>query len=62
MLLATIVVSTMSWVVATASPLPRIAVGAPAGVEGVMRVTVAAEMLMHQDHGVLPTTLWCLVD
>ena len=30
-----------------AGPLPRIIVGTPVGVEGVARVTVEAEMLMH---------------
>ena len=47
--LATIVVSATMRVVAMASPLPRIAMGTPAGIEGVMRVTIAAKTLMHWD-------------
>ena len=49
-------------VIAVASPLPRIAAGMPAGIEGVARITVAAETLMHRDHGAWPTTLRRLVD
>ena len=40
-----------------ASSLPRIAMGTPAGVEGVARVIVAAEPLMYQDRGALPAAL-----
>ena len=49
-------------VVAVASSLPHIAVGMPMGVEGVTRIMVAAEMLMHWDRGALPTTWSHLVD
>ena len=52
----------MTRVVAMASLLPRITSGTPAGIEGVARVTVEAETFMHQDHGVRPATLLCLVD
>ena len=52
----------MTRVVAMASPLPRIAVGTPTGIEGVTRVMMAAETLMHWDHDARPTALWCLVD
>ena len=45
-----------------ASPLPHIAVGTPAGIEGVARVTVEAETLMHQDHGARRAALLRLVD
>ena len=41
----------MTRVVATAIPLPCIAVGMPMGIEGVVRVTVATEMLMYRDCG-----------
>ena len=47
MVLATVVASTMMRVVAVASLLPCIFVGTPTGIEGVARITVAAEMLMH---------------
>jgi len=45
-----------------ASLLPCIAMGTPTGIEGVTRVMVEAETFMHQDHGVWPTALLCLVD
>ena len=60
--LAVVVASAMTWVVAMASPLPRIAMGMPAGVEGVTRVTVKAETPMHQDRSTQPATLLHLVD
>ena len=62
MVLTTVIASTTTRVVATASPLPRIAMGMPAGVEGVVRITVVAKMLMDQDRGAQPTALWCLMD
>ena len=52
----------MTRVVAVASLLPRIAMGTPAGIEGVARVTVEAETFMHQDRGTWPTALLHLVD
>ena len=45
--LATVVASAMMRVVAMASLLPRIAVGTSASVEGVVRVIVEVETLMH---------------
>ena len=60
--LAVVVASTTTRVVATAGPLPRVAVGTPAGIECVTRITVVAEMLMYQDRGAQPAALWCLVD
>ena len=45
--LVTVIASAMMRVVATASPLPRIAMGMPTGVEDVPRITVVPEMLMH---------------
>ena len=62
LVLAAIVASTMMRVVAMASSLPRIAMGTPTGVEGVMRVKVAAETLMYQDCGAQHAVLWRLVD
>ena len=46
--LAAVIASAMTWVVAVASLLPRIAVGMPMGIEGVARITVAAETLVHR--------------
>ena len=62
MVLAVVVASTTMRVVATASFLNRIAVGTPAGIEGVARITVEAETLMHQDRSVWPIALLHLVD
>ena len=45
-----------------ASSLPRITVDMPTGIEGVTRVTVAAETLMYQDRSVQPAALRHLVD
>ena len=60
--LTAIVESTMTWVVAMASPLLRITIGTPAGIEGVTHVRVKAEMLMHWDRGAWPAALLHLVD
>ena len=60
--LAAVIASAMTWVVAVASPLPRIATGTPAGIEGVARVTVEAETFMHRDRGARPAALMHLVD
>ena len=62
MVLATVVSSTMMRVVAVASPLPCIVACTSTSIEGVARFTMAAEMLMHQDCGAWPVTLWGLVD
>ena len=56
MVLATVVASATTRVVAVASPLPRIAMGTHAGIEGVARVTVEAEMFMHRDRDARPAT------
>ena len=61
-ILTTVVASAMLWVVATASPLPCIAVGTPAGVEGVACVAVEAETLMHRNRGARSVALLLLVD
>ena len=60
--LAAIVASATTRVVAAASLLPRISVGTPMGVEGVTHVTVEAETFIHRDHGARPATLLRLVD
>ena len=52
----------MMRVVATASLLPLIATGMPAGIEGVAHVMVEAEMLMHRGSGAWPVASLCLVD
>ena len=60
--LAAVVASATTWVVAVASPFPRITVGMPAGVDGVTCVTVEAKMLMHRARSVWPTASLRLVD
>ena len=60
--LAAVVASTMTRVIAMASSLSRVIVGTPTDIEGVACVSVAAETLMHQDRGALSTALWRLVD
>ena len=62
MVLAAVVASATMRVVATASPLSRMAAGTPTGIKGVAHVTVAVETLMHWDHGAWPAALWRLVD
>ena len=47
MVLAAVVASAMMRVIAVASSLSRIIVGTSTGVEGVTRVMVVAETLMH---------------
>ena len=61
LVVAAVVASATMRVVATASLLPRIAMSTPAGVDGVVRVTVEAATLMHQDRGTWPTTSLHLV-
>jgi len=60
--LAAIVASAMTRVVAMASLLPLIAAGMPAGIQGVAHVTVEAETLMHWGCGAWPTASLRLVD
>ena len=60
--LAAVVASATTWVVAVASPLPRITIGTPAGIEDVACIAVEAKTLMHRNRGAWPTTLLCLVD
>jgi hypothetical protein len=45
--LTVVIASATMWVVAMASPLPRIIVGAPTGIEGVACIAMEAEMLMY---------------
>ena len=44
------------------SLLPLIDVGMSASIQGVTRITVEVETLMHQDRGTWPIALLCLVD
>ena len=62
LVLAAVEASAMTRVIAMASSLSRVIVGTSMGVEGVVCITVAAETLTHRDHGVLPASLWFLVD
>ena len=60
--LATIVASAVSRMIAVAGSFPWVAVGAPAGIDGAACVVIAAETLMYLGHNVPPAALWCLVD
>ena len=60
--LAAVVASTTTRVVAVASLLPLIAMGTPMGIQGVTRVTVEAGAIMHRGRGVWPAALLRLVD
>ena len=60
--LTVVVASATTRVVDRASLLPRIAAGTPTGIEGVVRVTVAAETLIHRDRGTWFAALPRLVD
>ena len=62
LVLAAVVASTASRMIAAAGSFPWVAVGAPAGVDGAACVVVAAETLMYLGHNALPAALWCLVD
>ena len=52
LVLAVVVASAATRMIAVAGSLSWIIVGVPASIE----------TLMHQDRGALPTALWCLVD
>ena len=60
--LTAVIASTITRVVAMACPLPRITMGMSTCVEGVARVMLAAETLMHRDRGAWLTILRHLVD
>ena len=51
MVLVVVVAFATARVIGMASSLSRIIMGMPTSIEGVACVTVAAETLMHQDHG-----------
>ena len=60
--IAAVEASAMTRVIAVASSLSRVIVCTSVGVEGVACISVVAETLTHRDRGVLPTSLWLLVD
>ena len=60
--LAAVVASTMSRMIATVGSFSWVTVGASTGVDGAACVAVAAETLMYLGHSALPVALWCLVD
>jgi ketopantoate hydroxymethyltransferase len=62
LVLATIVESTVSRMIATVGSFPWVAIGASAGVDGVACVAVVVETLMYRGRSALPSALWCLVD
>ena len=60
--LAIVVVSAATRMIATAGSFSRVTVGTSTGVEGAACVVVMAETLMYLDRSVLPAAVWCLVD
>ena len=62
LVLAVVVASVMTRVVAIAGFLSLVASSTPTGIQGVTSVTVEVETLMHWDHGALLAALWHLVD
>ena len=62
LVLAAVVASTTSRVVATSGSFSRVVVGASAGVDGATRVAVVTEAFIHRDNSALPAAWWCLVD
>ena len=62
LVLAAIVASTVSRMVAAVGSLPYVAMGAPTGVDGASHIAVVAETLMYRDSGVLPVAWRCLVN
>ena len=60
--LAAVVASATTRVIAASSSLSWVIIGMSAGIEGVACVMVVAETLMYQDHSALPAALRCLMD
>ena len=54
LILAAIVASTMSWMIAATGFFSFVAVGAPVGIIGDAHVTAMAETLMYRDSRALP--------
>ena len=62
MVLAAVVASATTRMIATAGSFYWVIIGTSMGIEGVVCIVVAAETLMYQDRGMLPAGLRCLVD
>ena len=62
LVLATIVASAASWMIAAMGFFSFVTVGAPAGVDGAAHIVVVAETLMYQDGRGLPAAWRCLVN
>ena len=60
--LATVVASAASRMIAMVGSFPRVAAGTYAGIEGVTCITAVVETFMHRDRGAQPIALRCLVD
>ena len=60
--LATVVASAESRMVAAAGCFSYVAMGAPTGVDGASHIAVVAETLMYRDSGVLRAAWRCLVN
>ena len=62
LVLAAVVASTTSRMIATVGSFSWVTIGASTGVDGVACVVVAAETLMYLGRSALLGALWCLVD
>ena len=62
LVLAVVVASTTTWMIAAMGSFSRVTIGTSVGIEGAMCIMVVAETLRYWDHEVLPAALWCLVD
>ena len=62
LVLAAVVASAASRMIAVVGSFPRVTIGASMGVEGAACVAVVAETLMHRDCSTLPIALRRLVD
>ena len=60
--LAAVVASAVSWMIAAMGFFSFVVVGAPAGIDGATHVTAVAETLMYRDSGALPVARRCLVN
>ena len=62
LVLAAVIASTTTRLIAAMGSFSRVAVGTSAGIEGAVCVVVTVKTLMYLGHSTLPVALWCLVD
>ena len=62
MVLAAVVASAVTRMIAAAGSFSWVAVGTSTGIEVATCITVTAETLMYLGYSAQPVVLWCLVD